>query len=199
MKSGLLGFVCLSLVAMLYGCSSTRILSDVPLVWKPTNTSFDSGTTTATGVFSQQYKIMPFVDARENKKEIAKNIEDNKEKKVTTCDDVADWCMTRFKAIIKQHGFNVVEDKASINIKGEILEFYVIEDNFYRGTVGIKIIVENIDGKVLWQGMMSGTAKRFGHSYRLENYYETLSDAYLNAVSGLLKNQEFINALQNKK
>ncbi|MCX6983234.1 MAG: hypothetical protein NT118_00595, partial [Lentisphaerae bacterium] len=117
---------------------------------------------------------------------------------VTTCDDVADWCRSRFISIVRQYGVNVEEDNASIIIKGEILEFYVTEDNLYNANVGIKITAEDVDGKVLWQGMMIGKAKRFGHSYKLENYYEALSDAYLSAVNGLLKNQEFINALQKK-
>ena len=198
MKSGLLGFVCLSLVAMLYGCSSTRILSDVPLVWKPTKDLYDTGTTTLTGAYSRQYKIMPFTDTRANKKEIARNIEDNKERSVSTRDDVADWCRDRFISIIKQYGFNVAEEGANVIIKGEILEFHVVEDNLYNANVRIKITAENVSGNVLWQGMMTGKAKRFGRSYELDNYYETLSDAYLGAVNGLLKTREFLTALENK-
>jgi hypothetical protein len=183
---------------MLYGCSSDRFLSDVPLVWKPTKDSYDAGTATLTGVYSHKYKVMPFVDSRENKKVIAKNIEDNRGRLVTTCDDVADWCRNRFISIVKQYGFNIEENNANIIIKGEILEFYVIEDNLYNANVGIKITAENVAGDVLWQGMMIGKSKRFGHSYKLENYYEALSDAYISAVNGLLKNHEFIAALQKK-
>jgi len=183
---------------MIYGCSTPRILSDVPLVWKPTKNINDTDSALPTGVFTHKYKIMPFVDSRENKREIAKNIENKKDKLVSTCDDVADWCRTRFIAVIKQRGLEVVDDNSNMTIKGEVLEFYVIEDNMYNASVGIKITAENPAGNVIWQGMMNGKAKRFGRSYHLDNYYETLSDAYLDAVNGLLKNQEFRTALQKK-
>ncbi|HCE45125.1 MAG TPA: hypothetical protein DET40_16410 [Lentisphaeria bacterium] len=189
---------CLSVMAMLFGCSTPKILSDVPLVWKPTKDINDAGSALPAGIFTHKYKILPFVDSRENKKEIARNIENKKDRLVSTSDDVAAWCRTRFIAVVKQRGLDVVDDNANMTIKGEVLEFYVIEDNMYNATVGIKITAESTAGNVVWQGMMSGTAKRFGHSYRLENYYETLSDAYINAVNGLLKNQEFRTALQKK-
>ncbi|HBC85754.1 MAG TPA: hypothetical protein DCZ94_02245 [Lentisphaeria bacterium] len=189
---------CLSVMAMLCGCSTPKMLSGVPLVWKPTKDINDADTSLPAAIFAHKYKIMPFIDSRENKREIAKNIEDKKDKLVTTCDNVSDWCRSRFMAVIKQRGFNVVEENASMTFKGEVLEFYVIEDNMYNASVGIKITAENAAGNVVWQGMMSGSAKRFGHSYKLENYYETLSDAYINAVNGLLKNQEFRTALQKK-
>ncbi len=198
MKRIFWGFVCMSVIMMLYGCSSSMPLSDVPLVWKPTKESYDAGTMTLTGVYSHKYKVMPFIDSRENKKVIAKNIEDNRGRLVTTCDDVAEWCRSRFISIVKQYGLNVEEDKANIIIKGDIFEFYVTEDNLYNANVGVRITAENVAGDVLWQGMMVGKAKRFGHSYKLENYYETLSDAYLSAVNGLLKNHEFVAALQKK-
>ncbi len=189
---------CLSVMAMLYGCSTTKMLSDVPLVWKPTKDINVTDTPLPSGMYSHKYKIMPFVDSRENKRDIARNIEGKKDKLVSTCDDVADWCRSRFISIVKQRGFSVVDDNASMTIKGEILEFYVIEDNLYNANVGIKITAENAAGNVIWQGMMTGKTKRFGRSYNLDNYYETLSDAYLDAVNGLLKNQEFRTALQNK-
>jgi hypothetical protein len=100
---------------------------------------------------------------------------------------------------MRQNGFKVVEDKADVIIKGEILQFYVTEDSLYKANVGIKITAENVAGDVIWQGMITGNAKRFGLSYSLENYYKTLSDAYLDAVNGLLKNPEFQVALQLTK
>jgi hypothetical protein len=171
---------------------------DIPLLWEPTSDLYDADTATLTGLYSRKIQIKAFMDSRENKKEIARNTESNETKLVTTRDDVAAWSRSRFEAIIKQYGFNVVEEKADVIIKGEILEFYVTEDSTYKANVGIKITAENAAGKVIWQGMITGKARRFGHSYDLENYYKTLSDAYLDAVNGLLKNEEFQIALQNK-
>jgi archaellum component FlaF (FlaF/FlaG flagellin family) len=186
MKRGIYIAVSLLLAVMLGGCASKKMHLDVPLEWTPTgNTS--AGYTTAAS--SQQYKIAAFTDARQNKKEIAKNIEDKKVKIVTTRDNVADWCRDRFKVAMRQHGFKVVEDNASVIIKGEVLQFYVVEDSVYKANVRIKLTAENAEGKALWEGEMSGEASRFGHSYSMENYYEALSDAYLGAVDDFINNQ----------
>ncbi len=52
------------------------------------------------------------------------------------------------------------------------------------------------DGMTLWSGLATGDASRFGRSYRLENYYETLSDAVVNTVNSMLQSAEFQKALR---
>jgi hypothetical protein len=54
------------------------------------------------------------------------------------------------------------------------------------------------DGQTLWSGNASGEATRFGRSYKLENYYEVLSDAVVNTVSSMLQSAEFQQALAGK-
>jgi len=51
------------------------------------------------------------------------------------------------------------------------------------------------DGKTLWNGLASGDATRFGRSYKIENYYEALSDAIVNTVSSMLQSAPFQRAL----
>jgi hypothetical protein len=186
MKRGIYIAVSLLFVMMMGGCASKKMHLDVPLEWAPTG---NANAINPTAASSQQYKIAAFTDARENKKEIAKNIEDKKVKIVTTRDNVADWCRDRFKDAMGRHGFKVVEDHASVIVKGEVLQFYVVEDSVYKANVKIKLTAENAEGKALWEGLMSGEATRFGHSYSLENYYEALSDAYLGAVDDFINNQ----------
>ena len=168
------------------GCAP-KLHTDVPLIWKPTNDLY-SGSSTLTGMYSEKFTVLPFVDLRGNKKEIAKNIEGNKEKSVTTKDDVALWCTDRFKTIFQQYGLAVVDNQGTVTLKGEILNFYITENNLYRSNVGIRLTAEGLNGRILWQGLITGNAKRFGRSYSLDNYYESISDAYLEAVSGLLNN-----------
>jgi hypothetical protein len=188
-------FISLFIITILFGCAGVSLV-DVPLVWKPTSDLHDTSAITLTGLYAQQFKVMPFVDVRDNKKEIAKNIQSSSEKIITTRDNVGEWSSNRFKAIFKELGLKVVDDSASVIIKGEVVQYYVVEDNLYKAHVGVRLTVENASGKILWQGLMYGNSKRFGRSYKLENYYETLSDAYLDAVQELLKNQEFRSALQ---
>jgi hypothetical protein len=63
---------CLLIAVMLSGCAKHI---DVPLVWTPTNDIYDTGASTLSGSYSHQYRVAAFVDSRENKKEIARNIE----------------------------------------------------------------------------------------------------------------------------
>ncbi len=50
---------------------------------------------------------------------------------------------------------------------------------------------------MLWSGTASGDATRFGRSYKLENYYEVLSDAIVNTVSSMLQSVPFQKALSD--
>jgi hypothetical protein len=54
------------------------------------------------------------------------------------------------------------------------------------------------DGATLWSGVAPGEASRFGRSYLLENYYEILSDALVNATSSTLQSVEFQKALSQR-
>ena len=189
MKRGICVAVSLLCVAMLGGCASKKMYLDVPLAWTPTGNASALSVLHEAAVASPQYKITAFTDARKNPQEIAKNIEDKKARIVSTRDNVADWCRDRFKEAMGRHGFKVVDDNASVVIKGEVLQFYVVEDSVYKANVRIKLTAENAAGKALWEGEMSGEATRFGRSYSMENYHETLSDAYLGAVDDFINNQ----------
>ena len=69
------------------------------------------------------------------------------------------------------------------------------EESTYNSTVEIYLTVIDQDGKILWKGLASGEATRFGRSYQAENYYEVLSDAVVNTVSSMLLAADFRNAM----
>jgi len=50
-------------------------------------------------------------------------------------------------------------------------------------------------GNTGWLSVASGAAKRWGRSYKAENYYEVLSDSLLEAVFKLLKSDKLHDAL----
>lgn len=184
------------LVFAISGCVSWPY-TDVPLTWKPTS-DLHYGSTTLTGIFAEKFKILPFTDTRSNPKEIARNTEEAEAKTVTTKDDVATWCTGRFISILQQYGITTTESDETVRVKSEILNFYVTEDSLYRASVGLRITVEDTSGKILWKGLASGTAKRFGRSYSMENYYEALSDAYVEAVNNFLGNPELAAELKSR-
>jgi hypothetical protein len=146
-------------------------------------------------LYKEKIKVMPFVDMRENHKEIGRNVESSSPKLVTTKDDVAQWCTDRFIYSLKQFGIIPVTSGETLIFKGEVIQFYVNEDTRYKGNVAVKIKAERPDGKVVWQGMIAGSANRFGQSYKDENYFEVLSDAYIQAFQNFIKNDSLEKAL----
>jgi hypothetical protein len=82
-----------------------------------------------------------------------------------------------------------------VTIKGEVKQFFVRETSTYKSTVVVHLTVVGRGGQTLWSGLASGDATRFGRSYKLENYYEVLSDAIVNTVSSMLQSAEFQKAL----
>jgi hypothetical protein len=188
--------VTISLFMTVLGCGT---LKDVPLVWSPTNDTYGKSTGSHTLYPAHQFKVVPFTDNRVNKFEIARNVESSNPKIVTTKDNVSSWCTNRFKEILQLQGFNLTDTGETVQLRGEVIQYNVIESMLYRGVVALKITVESPDNKILWQGLVTGSAKRFGSSHSLINYYETLSDSYLDAVQNLIKDDSFVKALQAKK
>jgi len=193
MKIIVQGFLLVAL--MISGCAS-HLHTNVPLVWKPTNDIHSITTENLAPLHARKIKVDSFVDKRNTHAEIGKNIEDGINKPVTTSEDIAAWSTDRFKKILVQYGVSPVENNADVVLKGEVLHFYVTEDKTYKGSIGLKITAIDSSGAVIWQGETTGSTKRVGRSYSLENYYEVLSDSYLEAINNLLTNRSFIQAFK---
>ena len=187
-------FVAIVLCMLCPGCSCC--LQDIPLVWKPTSDPYAEKSGSYPTFPNQRFKVIAFTDQRDKKAEIARNVEDSEPKLVTTKDDVSKWCTDRFRELLQQYAFDLRESGETVQLRGEVVQFYVLEDNLYRGAVGLKITAEAPDKSMLWQGLITGTSQRFGRSYSEENYYETLSDAYIEAVQNLVKDKGFAKALR---
>jgi len=168
-----------------------RLLEHVPLEWRPT-----SDLRLGTREMSQaSIRFEPFHDARENTAAIGENREDEPSKPVTTTDDVGVFVGTHMRELFGQAGLTTVDDNGTVTIKGEVKQFFVRETSTYKSEVVVHVTVLDREGRTLWSGLASGEASRFGRSYKLENYYEVLSDALVNTVSSMLQSAEFQKAL----
>ena len=112
-----------------------------------------------------------------------------------TTDDVGTFVGSHMRALFERAGLQTVDSDGTIRIKAEVRQFFVTETATYKSVVVVHLSVTDRAGKPLWSGLASGDATRFGRSYRLENYYEVLSDAIVNTVSSLLESAEFQRAL----
>jgi hypothetical protein len=158
------------------------------MVWKPTSDIYHiEDKNPVSALYDEKIKVMPFVDAREDKKEIGRNIERPESiRLVTTHDNIADWLTDRFKYGLSLFGLTPVNTSETLILRGEVIRFNVIEDSRYKANTGLKFKLERPDGKVVWQGMITGSASRFGRSYKDENYYEVLSDSFIGVLHSFM-------------
>ena len=173
-------------------------LEGIPLVWKPTTNVATVGTVDLTGLTNIKVQVDRLGDKRDAPGLIGQNSEKQPPRKVTTPDDVAGFVTDHMKSLMKGAGLNVVDSGGTATVKGEIQQFFVAETDTYKGDVRIHVTVTNAAGKEVWNGVIGGSATRFGRSYKDENYYETLSDSLIEATYNLLKTPGFHDALVRK-
>jgi hypothetical protein len=166
-------------------------LVNVPLRWKPTS-DLRLGTTKMTAAAVQ---FEPFKDIREMPDKVGENREDDPPKPVTTSDDVGAFVSSHMRDLFSHAGVKTVDTGGDVVVKGEVRQFFARETHTYKAEVSIHLTVVGRDGTTLYSGVTSGEASRYGRSYLLENYYEVLSDAVVNATSSALQNVEFQKAL----
>jgi hypothetical protein len=169
-------------------------LVNVPLAWKPTS-DLRLGSTEMTAATVQ---FEPFKDERPTPQAIGENREDDKPKPVTTQDDVGAFVSKHMRELFTKAGIKTVDAGGDVIVKGEVRQFFVRETNTYKAEVAVHLTVVGKDGATLWSGVAPGEASRFGRSYVLENYYEVLSDALVNATSSTLQSGEFQKALRGR-
>ena len=166
-------------------------LEHVPLKWKPTS-ELQLGTMQM-ALTTIQFET--FTDVRDDKEAIGENRENSTPKPVTTSDDVGAFVSTHMRELFDKAGLKTVDSGGAVTVKGEVKQFFVREESTYQSNAVVHLTVTGSDGKTLWTGIVQGDATRFGRSYKLENYYEVLSDAIVNTVSSMLGAAEFQKAL----
>jgi hypothetical protein len=172
----------------------TKLLEHVPLEWRPTST-LQLGIAQMTDL---PVEVATFTDGRDNKEVIGENREDDNPKPVTTTDDVGSFVSTHVRELLDQAGIKTVDSNGGTVIKGEVKRFFVREESTYRSEVAVHLTVIDRDGRLLWNGIVSGEAARFGRSYRVDNYYEVLSDAVVNTVSSMLQATDLQKAMSGQ-
>src|SRR5882757_503122 len=184
--------VLVGLLAVMLGAFAVAApLLNVPLRWKPTS-DLRLGAAQMTAAALQ---FEPFKDTRTMPDKVGENREDDTPKPVTTSDDVGAFVSTHMRDLFSQAGVKTVDTGGDVIVKGEVRQFFARETHTYKAEVSIHLTVVGRDGATLYSGVTSGEASRFGRSYLLENYYEVLSDAVVNATSSALQNVEFQKAL----
>jgi hypothetical protein len=184
--------------AAVAACASQPPLANEPLVWQPSIAPafgvFDFSTLGQTRI-----QFAAFSDSVRQPQLIGENHQDsNNPRPVTTNGDVGAFVGGHMHELFSRSGLNIVEGNGDVVLSGEVRQFFVLEDKTYRGEVAVHLTLRNRAGKVVWEGGANGNATRSGHSYELDNYYEVLSDAVINATVSLLQDPDFRWALARR-
>lgn len=171
--------------------AAPKLLEHVPLQWKPTSELNLGGVQ----ISRAPIQFDAFKDTRQQPELIGENREDKAPKPVTTTDDVGAFVSAHMRDLFMRAGLETVDSNGTVIVKGEVQRFFVGETSTYEGDVAVHLTLMSRDGTKLWSGTAAGEAKRFGRSYKLENYYEVLSDSVVNTVSSILRSDEFQKAM----
>ena len=183
-------------VLSLAGCATPR-LEGIPLVWKPTSNLGATGVSQV-DIRAIKIRVAPLTDTRQSANWIGESRETSPAKKVTTRDNVAVFVTERLKMLLANAGYSVVNSGETVVVGGEVKQFFVSETSTYESQVRLLVTVADPGGALRWTGATEGSAKRFGFSYKADNYYEVLSDGLIEAISSLLKDDGFQTALAGK-
>lgn len=171
----------------------------IPLRWLPTTELGDLDPIELTGITAVPIAVAPFEDERSGDPgAIGVNEEDARRKHVTTPDDVPEHVRRHVARLLGELGFTVVEsqDRAALTLGGSLRRFFVVERNIYEGEAVFLAQLRDAAEEVVFEALVTGSSTRFGRSYKDENYYETLSDALVEAVHGLASMSGFREALR---
>ncbi len=84
-----------------------------------------------------------------------------------------------------------LQDSGGLVLSGEVLRLFVTERNFYVSEASIRFRLQDQAGQFLWEGTVSGQAKRWGRSLSAENYNEEISDCLKKAYAALVSDKGF--------
>ncbi len=175
------------------------LLKDINLKFRPTSSLADYDNLDLSGLSSLSISFGDFIDEREDKELIGENREDEEKGKilpVTTATPVSEFLKETFSKLFKDIDLKVSEGSPK-TIEIKIIKFFVEERNLYKAEVWLDVKLKK-GNEILWEDRIMGSAKRFGRSYKLENYLEVLSDAIIDCFASLFQNGKFTRALKEK-
>ncbi len=190
LKLNLIGLFILSFLSITSYADSNYL--NIEMKWEPT-TSFKEVTSKGIKSFAQKkVKVEHFKDERKasDSSLVGKNIEESKEKIVTTKSDIAAYFTDGFKKTLTGAGIDLVDSGETYSVSGSVKHFFVTEKDTYVGDITVFFVIKK-DGKQIWSGSAVANNKRFGRSFKLDNYQETFSDMVIEAAKELFSNPEF--------
>lgn len=183
------------------GCFSKPASLGVPLRYRPTsqmNMNTFAGELPRASVY-----VAPVSDVRDEPERIGENLENEHPIPIRAAgggSGPAQFVHGVMRDLLADAGVTLAHDRGIADrvLVTELRRFWTRETTTYETEVRATVTVQDAQGRQLWQGMMNGTAERFGRSLKPENYQEVFSDAMIELVEGLLNNPGFRAALRGE-
>ena len=101
------------------------------------------------------------------------------------------------KDLLRRSGLTVVDDRtdAALVVLAELNEFWARETTTYGARVRVTVTVQDRVGTTIWKGQIAGAARRPGPSLDSDDYQQVFSDASLELVERLVREQGFRDVL----
>ena len=189
-------------IALAPAASAVKLMKDVTLDWKPTK-SVSESPIDVTALRGKKILVNVFTDARDNKRLIAENREEEDEGTLlplTTSTDIPAWVGNHLADQLQQIGLTTVTvvGDADFVLDGTVEKFFVLETDNYRAAVSVHLKLTDKSGAVVWDTTLTANESRFGRSYKLENYAEVLSDAVVSLARAIANSPDFRSALNGR-
>lgn len=135
--------------------------------------------------------VEPLSDARTGDRTvIAENREHSEPVVMRTASDVPRYVTDGVKTCLLRWGVSE-SPSATRRLKGELARLFVEETGRYRSEIQARFRLQDLEGKVLWQGTVVGTAEKYGRSQKPENYNEVITDTVMDLTARLLADPGF--------
>lgn len=180
------------------GCSTGGNVSsiDVPMEYKPR--SADTPVMRTPSGQPLKLYVSPTVDKRADSRTIGSNNQKDTPIPVYAAGkSPGDFVTDVLKQEMTTMGLEVTDEVSSSQrqIDSELIQFNVTEGGTYKAIVQLRLKVVDPTGKVLWQGVGSGDGSNYGKSRSATNYQETYSDALRRAITKILADPKFSDAV----
>ena len=142
--------------------------------------------------------VAPVQDGRTDKDRIGENQENTPPTPIYGDSSPTEFVRAVVAEQFNNNGVTVVAsaDGADAVLAMTLNRFWAQESPNYDAQVVLAVEVRSRSGAALWSGTASGHDGTFGRSLSAENYQQVLSNAVVNAVSGLVAKPQFQEALR---
>ncbi len=164
------------------------------LVWRGVDEAKPMGSeSTINALRSVAINVEPLVDTRTQPLAIGR-FDNAKGQIVYTPDNVAAFYSKVVAETLKTQGVRL-DPNAKLTLSGEIVDLIVVENNTFKATARLRFTLKSGDDP-LWTAVVEGKSEKSGKDHSSEQLSSALSNAYADAMRGLLSNKDLAAALK---